>query len=542
MIKKIIKHTGFIFITLIVFLGIFLTAAVLWVFRTWPGVTINEILYHLRAPLYGTEPQILISFLGWCMVPALVVTVLLIIFSNGKIFDRAKSLKINEGHEKNQENFAKGIAKQMHVKKNISRKILVVTAKVSVCISSMSLVYAWNKLELSAYLKNRTTYSGFIDDNYVYPSTVSITFPEEKRNLIYIYLESMENTFMDEESGGAFAENLIPNLTNLAMEYENFNGDSQSVNGAVVMNNTTWTMGAMFAQSTGLPLILPIDGNAMFSQETFFPELVGIGDILKGAGYRNLLLLGSHAMFGGRELFYQDHGTYKMLDYDYSVVNEDLPEDYFVWWGYEDAKLFENAKRHLLETAKSDMPFNLTMLTVDTHYEDGYFCQDCVSLHGDNTYADVYNCSDKKVSEFVAWVQEQDFYENTTIILVGDHLTMDSDFCKNIDNGYERKVYLSIINSAVSPSDDRYDSSRYRNFTTMDMFPTTLAALGAQIEGDRLGLGTNLYSQRSTLLELYGKEEMNHQMEQKSILMNSLASTVDESKLDENWKALNSEK
>ena len=33
-----------------------------------------------------------------------------------------------------------------------------------------------------------------------------------------------------------------------------------------------------------------------------------------------------------------------------------------------------------------------------------------------------------------------------------------------------------------------------RDFSTLDFFPTTLASLGVQIEGDRLGLGTNLFS------------------------------------------------
>ena len=33
----------------------------------------------------------------------------------------------------------------------------------------------------------------------------------------------------------------------------------------------------------------------------------------------------------------------------------------------------------------------------------------------------------------------------------------------------------------------------------MDMFPTILASLGAQIEGDRLGIGTNLFSNKTML-------------------------------------------
>ena len=33
------------------------------------------------------------------------------------------------------------------------------------------------------------------------------------------------------------------------------------------------------------------------------------------------------------------------------------------------------------------------------------------------------------------------------------------------------------------------------------MYPTTIASLGAEIEGDRLGLGTNLFSDKKTLIE-----------------------------------------
>ena len=43
-----------------------------------------------------------------------------------------------------------------------------------------------------------------------------------------------------------------------------------------------------------------------------------------------------------------------------------------------------------------------------------------------------------------------------------------------------------------------------RQFTSLDMFPTTLAALGAEIEGERLALGTNLYSNKKTIIEEKG--------------------------------------
>ena len=43
----------------------------------------------------------------------------------------------------------------------------------------------------------------------------------------------------------------------------------------------------------------------------------------------------------------------------------------------------------------------------------------------------------------------------------------------------------------------------------MDMYPTTLAAMGVEIEGDKLGLGVNLYSDTPTLVEKYGNEKLN---------------------------------
>jgi phosphoglycerol transferase len=113
---------------------------------------------------------------------------------------------------------------------------------------------------------------------------------------------------------------------------------------------------------------------------------------------------------------------------------------------------------------------------------------------------------------------EQDFYENTTIVLCGDHTTMDSNFCNNVDDDYNRRVYTTFINSAVSPQ----SVSAYRTYTTLDCFPTTLAAMGVQIEGDRLGLGVNLFSLEPTLYEVYGEKLMT-ELNKKSEFMEQIS-------------------
>lgn len=219
-------------------------------------------------------------------------------------------------------------------------------------------------------------------------------------------------------------------------------------------------------------------------------------------------MMGSDAAFGGRKNYFTSHGDYEIDDYYWAISEGLIPEGYYQWWGYEDAKLFEYAKDKLTEISKNDEPFNFSMLTVATHFEDGYKCDECdEKQYGDDHYGMVIDCSSSRVSEFIDWIKEQPFYENTTIILSGDHLTMDSDFCENIDEDYQRSTYNAILNSPILPVHEKN-----RIFTTMDMFPTTLASLGAVIDGDRLGLGTNLFSDKPTLAEELGFDELNRQL------------------------------
>ena len=87
----------------------------------------------------------------------------------------------------------------------------------------------------------------------------------------------------------------------------------------------------------------------MSTQSEFLPGVINLGDILEENGYKQYFLMGSEAEFAGRDLYYKQHGNYTIYDYNYSLENGEIPEDYHVFWGYEDAKLFEFAKQHLTQ-------------------------------------------------------------------------------------------------------------------------------------------------------------------------------------------------
>lgn len=486
-VKKILLIIGAVLGALLSTIGTLLYFSIKWMFKTWTNLTMDELVYHMTAPLEGTNDGMIQEYLDVCAVPAILMLLLVVILF---IAWRTK--------------------KRWYV-------VMGASIIVPIIVSGVSVHGAWNELDVGSFVNGQSTYSSFIDDNYVDPADVALTFPEQKRNLIYIFLESVEMTYADKENGGAFDKNVIPELTELAQANEDFSGEDKELNGGYAMTGATWTMGAMFAHTSGIPLSISIDGNDMNTQEHFFAGAVTLGDILESAGYCQNLMIGSDATFGGRRLYFTEHGNYNIYDYNYASENGLIPPDYRVWWGYEDEKLFSFAKDKLTELSQQNVPFNLTLLTVDTHFEDGYPCELCTDEFGDNQYANVMACSSRQVKELVDWIQQQDFYENTTIVIAGDHPTMDKDFCEDVDEDYTRKVYTTYINPAAE-----LETTEKRNYTTFDNFPTTLAALGVKIDGNRLGLGTNLFSSTQTLTERFGIDKMESELKKKSKMMEKL--------------------
>ena len=157
-------------------------------------------------------------------------------------------------------------------------------------------------------------------------------------------------------------------------------------------------------------------------------------------------MVGSDADFGGREPYFLQHGMDQVLDIFTARKDGIIPSDYFVWWGMEDLHLFEYAKQELTEISRQDQPFAFTMLTVDTHHVGGYRCKLCTDSTSGENYDSAISCSSRQVVEFVEWIQAQPFYENTTIIIVGDHESMDNGYMeRNVEEALYHQPFLVFI-------------------------------------------------------------------------------------------------
>lgn len=359
------------------------------------------------------------------------------------------------------------------------------------------------------YVERQESTTDFFQKYYIDPEWIQFEFPEEKQNLIFIFLESVENSYGLPLMGGFWNKQLLPNLSKLSQENTSFSDTGLTLGAGHMLAGVTWTASSMIGTTSGIPLKYPLNHGDEFSVTEYIPGVIALGDILEDAGYKQYLIMGSDSDYGGRKRYFQYHGNYTVYDYFTAIEENRIPSDYFENWGYEDFRLFEYAKEYLTEISKSNDPFNFTMLTADTHFPAGHACMYCPTTH-DINIENVVECSDQQVYDFIQWVKQQDFADNTTIILLGDHLYMEDKYFEALGITREqRRIYNCVINPLV----DTTAVNTHRQVSNFDFFPTTLAALGVTWGTERLALGTNLFSETPTLIEEIGLENVNNQIQ-----------------------------
>lgn len=488
-------------IWIVFFLSALLFTSACWYLRKWGDMGFDTILFTLRANGLAAESSIFTEFFQRAFLPAVVIAV----FVELLLFVRFKT--------KLQLVFASGRTFRLFPFP------VRLSGLVSVALSLILFIRGGILFGVKDWVDSMNRETEIYKNEYVEPTAANVVFEGEKRNLIYIYLESMEATLFSQAEGGALEENVIPELYRLAEENVNFS-HNEGVGGACNLSCCGYTIAAMVGSTCGLPFkitYVPLDKNQqpiLSSADIaasdvyvpiedvvyeFYPGAETLSDILSDNGYYQALMVGSDSHFGGRNEYYTQHHIDKIYDLATAPQDGIIEEGYKVWWGIEDEKLFQYARQELTKIADQEQPFAFTMLTVDTHSWDGYVCRLCGSKYKEQ-YENVYACSSKQVYRFIQWLKRQDFYENTTIILAGDHLTKDNDYiARAVPQNYTRHIYNCVLNAAKEPV-----HPKNRVFTDIDMFPTTLSAMGATVIGGRLGLGTDLFSAKQTLAEKYG--------------------------------------
>ena len=346
--------------------------------------------------------------------------------------------------------------------------------------------------------------STLYETEYIKPKKELIGF-KKKKNLIIIMLESIESNFQDEKHGGMVKENLVPELTDLAERNQIFSP------GGLIVNGSGWTMAAVVSKTCGIPLFLPRGvPSRTYGIRKFLPDAICLTDVLAENGYDIIFSQGSDIKFASMYHFLRNHSVTEMygrMDYvdDNGIYERDTS---ILIWGLMDDSLYSLAHNHLKDLSDRSVPWAFWMMTIDTHAPYGRIPHGCVDMPNnvkeEERYPYAIRCASKELSDFIEWAKTQPWYDNTVIVVMGDHVTAADEktvgFSKRDFTHYWLDIFINSEKEAVNYN---------RKFSSFDMFPTILESVGADVKGGKLGLGRSLYSGEPTLIERFGIDSLN---------------------------------
>lgn len=300
---------------------------------------------------------------------------------------------------------------------------------------------------------------------------------QRPKNLVVIYLESIEDAFADET---IVEENALAPLQRATRGWPRIERLTQYDGGG-------WTMAGIVGTQCGLPLrgtetARPDELDQIGAEaDSYLPGATCLGDVLADAGYTSVFMGGADAAFASKGVFLSSHGYDRVLDLDHWIDEEVEERSY---WGISDRELMEHAKQEVDRLHETSQPFNLTMLTLDTHDPAHVFDYCPVTTEVEMT--SVMRCSMQQVADFVEHLEERGYLDDTVVVIMGDHERFISDQSDYHD--LARADDRTIFNRIWSP--DGVEFAR-EQADQLSVFATVLDLLGFELDEHRAGVGVS---------------------------------------------------
>ena len=320
-------------------------------------------------------------------------------------------------------------------------------------------------------------------DFYKYYRQPVIKQTGEKKNLVFIYAESIERTF--------FNEDIFPGLITGLRELES---RSTTFTNVRQVNNTTWTVAGIVASQCGLPLITTSHGNSMSGMDKFLSSARCLSDLLRDKGYYLSYYGGANPVFAGKRSFLKTHGFNEYFGWKELAPKLNMP-NYRAPWGLYDDHLLSLAYRRFLELSNDDRDFALVTLTLDTHGQKGRASKSCAGIiygDGSNPILNTVACSDFLITNFVKKILDSPFASNTIVVIASDHLAMKNTATDLLEQGDRTNMFMVIEPEGKANKIDKHAS-------TLDIAPTILPFMGFK---GNVGLGRNIADKNQSEAEI----------------------------------------
>ena len=357
-----------------------------------------------------------------------------------------------------------------------NRRLLLASA---VCVA----VVVW-QIRIIPYYYYQNTTGTLYEKYYKAPVITAADFPVQKRNLLLLYLESVENNFAD---ASLYGKNLLPRLSETARNNPQFDGYN-------FLYGTNYTKAALVAGHCGIPYRSPTP--TMETVNSHLKNIRCLSDILADNGYETWFAKSADHSFAYTDIFYQLHSYRNIIDRTVLTAGmspTEIEKNKSSYNGLSD-KLLLNHISALFSTQKVREPFLMTVFTVDTHAPGTVLPYNCPKIFGD--IRDNILCTDNNVAEFITEFQKTPYWQNTTVVIVGDH-----PMFKALQTQQRKKYRRGIYNVFLNLPDGLSYNPR-KEFTALDLAPTYLELLGIKLPEHAFGLGRSLFSDVPSLISL----------------------------------------
>jgi hypothetical protein len=331
-------------------------------------------------------------------------------------------------------------------------------------------------VELDDETRERLEATGLIDLDIPSKNRVRARLPEQPRNLLLVYLESIGTNLTEQ----ADWPGLMPGLERLLAEHS-FIDTFWTSSYITIEGLTNSQCGTLFPFARG--------SESMAGGSGLAEHLPCLGDVLGAAGYHQVYLGGAGMSFAGKGDFLAAHGydELKGMEHWREAGLEQRPGK----WGLSDTELFEQSIAEIERLRANDRPFNLTMLTIGAHVP-GYVYRECDGYDDDAPrFINAIACTDQLLTEWLAQLTERDLLRDTVLVITADHHVFPSPDMRELfgDSVHDRRLPFIVIGEDL-PDPKVNEGALY------DLAPTVLDLLG--IEHDAaFALGRSLVRELS---------------------------------------------
>lgn len=308
----------------------------------------------------------------------------------------------------------------------------------------------------------------------------------EGKNIIYLHLESIQNFIIDYKLNG---EEVTPFLNSLAdskdfMYFDNFfhqTGQGKTADAEFMLENSLFGLpqGAAFTTQ---------------SQNTFQSAPAILGQ----KGYTSAVFHGNYKSFWNRDKMYKALGFNQFFDASYYDMNEDDVMNY----GLKDKPFFEESIP-LIESL--EQPFYAKFISLSNHFpypldpEEATIEKHTTGDSSVDNYFQTARYADEALEQFFNYLKESGLYDNSVIIMYGDHYgisdnhnaAMSQVLGKEV-NKFENTQLQRVPLLIHVPGVEGGEMHQYGG--QIDLMPTMLHLLGVDTK-DYVQFGSDLLSE-----------------------------------------------